>query len=63
MGVLTEAAVSRMTATKYLEALVEGGFVQKQKVGRGNHYVNVALVAILKRMQKLRSSMSGFGGG
>lgn len=40
--------VSRMTATKYLEALVEGGFVQKQKVGRGNYYVNVALVAILK---------------
>jgi len=40
--------VSRMTATKYLEALVEGGFVQKQKIGRGNYYVNVALVAILK---------------
>lgn len=39
--------VSRITATKYLEALTEGGFVQKQKMGRGNYYVNVALNAIL----------------
>lgn len=39
--------VSRVTATKYLDALAEGGFVQKQKIGRGNYYVNVALNAIL----------------
>jgi Fic family protein len=39
--------VSRITATKYLDALAEGGFVQKQKMGRGNYYVNVALNAIL----------------
>ncbi|TAN67211.1 MAG: Fic family protein [Methylobacter sp.] len=39
--------VSRITATKYLEALTEGGFVQKQKLGRGNYYVNIALNAIL----------------
>ncbi|MFA5170060.1 MAG: Fic family protein [Sulfuriferula sp.] len=39
--------VSRITATKYLEALTEGGFVQKQKMGRGNYYINVALNAIL----------------
>lgn len=39
--------VSRLTATKYLEALVEGGFVSKQKVGRSNYFVNVALNAIL----------------
>jgi Fic family protein len=39
--------VSRITATKYLEALTEGGFVQKQKMGRGNYYVNIALNAIL----------------
>lgn len=39
--------VSRITATKYLDALAEGGFVQKQKIGRGNYYVNVALNAIL----------------
>lgn len=39
--------VSRLTATKYLNALSEGGFVLKQKVGRSNYYVNVALNAIL----------------
>lgn len=39
--------VSRLTATKYLAALVEGGFLQKQKRGRFNYYVNPALTAIL----------------
>jgi len=39
--------VSRLTAAKYLDGLVTGGFVQKQKIGRGNYYVNVALNAIL----------------
>ncbi len=39
--------LSRLTATKYLDTLAEGGFVQKQKLGRGNYYVNVALNAIL----------------
>lgn len=39
--------VSRLTATKYLEALVEGGFVNKQKLGRSNYYVNIALNGIL----------------
>jgi Fic family protein len=39
--------VSRITATKYLDALAEGGFVRKQKMGRGNYYVNVALNSIL----------------
>jgi len=40
--------VSRITATKYLDALVAGGFVQKQKIGRGNDYVNMALNAVLQ---------------
>ena len=39
--------VSRLTATKYLDALADGGFLQKQKIGRGNYYVNVALTSIL----------------
>ncbi len=39
--------VSRITATKYLDALAEGGFVQKQKMGRSNYYVNIALNEIL----------------
>jgi Fic family protein len=43
-----ELQVSRITATKYMDALAEGGFVQKQKVGRGNYYVNLALNAVLQ---------------
>lgn len=41
--------VSRLTATKYLEALTTGGFLQKQKIGRSNYYVNLSLNAILTR--------------
>jgi len=41
--------VSRLTATKYLDALAGAGFVQKVKVGRSNYYINVALNAILTR--------------
>lgn len=44
--------VSRLTATKYLEALVDGGFVSKQKVGRSNYYVNTALNDILSSPQR-----------
>lgn len=40
--------VSRLTATKYLDALVDGGFLQKQKIGRANYYINVALTPILQ---------------
>jgi Fic family protein len=39
--------VSRLTATKYLEALCEGGLLLKRKVGRSNFYINRALYAIL----------------
>jgi Fic family protein len=39
--------VSRLTATKYLDALAEGGILTKRKVGRSNFYINDRLVAIL----------------
>ena len=39
--------VSRMTATRYLDALSDTGFLVKRKIGRGNYYVNVALNKIL----------------
>jgi Fic family protein len=42
-----DLGVSRITATKYLEALTEGGFVQKQRIGRANYYVNIGLNAVL----------------
>jgi Fic family protein len=42
-----ELGVSRLTASKYLEALVASGFLEKRKVGRNNYYVNGPLTAIL----------------
>ncbi len=42
-----DLGVSRLTASKYLDALDAGGFVQKNKIGRSNYYVNVALNRIL----------------
>ena len=38
--------VSRITATKYLELLVEYGFLTKAKVGRNNFYINKPLFEI-----------------
>ena len=45
----SDLKVSRLTATKYLDALTEGGFVHKIKRGRSNYYINVQLNAILTR--------------
>ena len=39
--------VSRLTATKYLDALTEGAFLEKKKIGRTNYYINLALNEIL----------------
>jgi Fic family protein len=44
-----DLGVSRVTATRYLEALTKGGFLQKERVGRSNYYINVALYAILTK--------------
>ncbi len=41
--------VSRLTATKYLDALTDAELLRKIKVGRTNYYINVALNAILTR--------------
>ena len=47
--------VSRLTATKYLDALAGAGFVQKVKVGKSNYYVNLALNSILTRPNEVRA--------
>ena len=39
--------VSRLTATKYLDALAADGFLQKRKIGRTNSYINLPLYRIL----------------
>ncbi len=43
---VNDFGVTRLTATKYLEQLVEHDFLQKQKVGRSNYYVNQPLCDI-----------------
>jgi Fic family protein len=44
-----DLSVSRLTASKYLDALAASGLVAKHRVGRSNYYVNVALNEILLR--------------
>ncbi len=39
--------VSRLTATRYLDALAAGGFLHKRKVGRSNYFINLPLYRIL----------------
>lgn len=41
--------VTRITATKYLDELAEGGILHKEKIGRSNYYINVELLSILTR--------------
>lgn len=42
-----DLGVSRLTAARYLDALVDDGFLRKHRKGRTNFYVNVALYGIL----------------
>ena len=39
--------VTRQTATRYLDALAEKGFVRRHRVGRNNFYINTPLVQLL----------------
>jgi Fic family protein len=42
-----DLGVSRLTATRYLDALVTGGLLRKLKIGRSNYYINEPLYRIL----------------
>ena len=46
-AIQNDLKVSRLTATKYLSALVAGGFLHKRKIGRSNYYINLPLYRIL----------------
>ncbi len=39
--------ISRLTAARYLDDLVKGGFLHKRKLGRSNYYINLPLYGIL----------------
>lgn len=43
--------ISRLTAAKYLDTLATSGFVHKQKIGRTNYYINIALNNVLTGTQ------------
>lgn len=45
--VMEDLQVSRITATRYLELLVNHGFLVKEKIGRSNYYINQPLVRLL----------------
>ncbi len=47
---------SRITATKYLEILTEAGFLQKEKIGKYNYYMNVPLFNALINLPKLNNN-------
>lgn len=42
-----DLGVTRLTATRYLDALAQDGLLHKQKIGRTNYYINTPLVRIL----------------
>lgn len=45
--VMRDLGVSRLTATKYLNALTADGLLAKEKIGRSNYYINKALYSVL----------------
>ncbi len=45
-----DLSVTRLTATKYLDLLAQHGFVQKNKIGRSNYYVNAPLCELFARI-------------
>jgi Fic family protein len=47
--VMRDLGVSRPTATKYLDALTQAGFVEKHQIWRDNYYVNVPLIMMFQR--------------
>lgn len=47
--VMKDLDVTRLTATKYLNQLAQKGFLEKQKIGRTNYYINSALCDLFVR--------------
>ncbi len=45
--VMQDCQISRLTATKYLDILVESGKLTKVKIGKSNYYINHALLDLL----------------
>ena len=50
--VMQELAVSRITATRYLDELAQIELLEKRKIGRENFYINTALFDLLGNMYR-----------
>ena len=46
--VMDDLRVTRLTATRYLDLLVNSGFLMKEKIGRSNFYINIPLFNLFK---------------
>lgn len=46
--VIRDMGVSRPTAANYLDLLAGSGFIEKQKIWRGNYYINTPLFSLLQ---------------
>lgn len=57
--VMTDLQVHRNTATKYLEALVDIGLLNKHKLGKDNFYINNALFSLLANAPSLNDISGG----
>ena len=51
-----DLAVSRLTATRYLDILVDAGFLNKHRLGRTNYYINTPLVNLFLTLPGSTSS-------
>ena len=53
--VKNDLRVSRLTATKYLELLADGGLLEKRKLGRSNYYINTMLFDLLTKIPEVKT--------
>jgi Fic family protein len=54
---MNDLQVSRLTATKYLDALAADGLLRKERLGRSNYYINIALAELLMRTENTTTAM------
>jgi Fic family protein len=61
--IVKDLGVTRLTAARYLDALAADGLLLKQRMGRSNYYVNVALTRALVQTEERTSGTSAGAGG
>ena len=51
---MRDLQISRQTASKYLQMIVETGLLTQLKVGRESYYINTELMALLTSVEQAR---------